>query len=222
MYQASRGEAQPNQDEMIRMLQEEFQKTSRVYLIIDGWNDTTNARMQLENLLLVLGIDRVSAMITPRHAEIESASSEISCTICRASRLSIYYHCQYCGDYDLCSDCMIVKGPCGNESHTLEEPYDQVSVLMKATDDDIRQYVKWEIDQQVKHDERRRRDPRLNSYSFNTTPLARRLEQKPSLKQKIPDEFVYKAKGMYLLARLYINSLKTTLNVREIESTLLG
>ena len=223
MYQASRGEAQPNQNEMIRVLQEEFQKTSRVYLIIDGWNDTTDAvRMQLENLLSELGTERVSAMITSRYAEIESASSEISCTICRASRLSIYYHCEYCRHYDLCSDCMIVKGSCGNESHTLKEPYDQVSVLVKATDDDIRQYVKWEIDQQVKHDESRRRDPRLNSYSFSTTPLARRLEQKPSLKQRIPDEIVYKAKGMYLLARLYIDSLKTMLNVREIESALLA
>jgi len=108
---------------------------------------------------------------------------------------------------------------CGNSSHRLEEPYDQVSVLVKATDDETRRYVKWELKEQTKHDETRRRDKRIGSISLSSTTLARRLEQKPSLKQKIPDEISRKAKGMYLLARLYIDSIKTMLNVREIENT---
>ena len=222
MYQASRGETQPNQSEMIHVLREEFRSYSRTYLIVDGWNDATNeVRTALERLLERLRAENVSIMIMSRYAEIESATSEISCTVCHTSGLRIYYHCDSCEQYDLCQSCMDKEESCGNASHGLEEPYDQVYVLVKATDDEIREYVQWEIEKQIKHDEGRRRDKRVGGFSLSTTPLARRIEQKPSLKQSIPNAIVRKAKGIYLLARLYIESLKTMLNVNEIEKALL-
>ncbi len=148
MYEASRGEAQPNQDDMIRVLQEEFKAYSRVYLIIDGWNDVTDeVEMQLEILLRRLDADNVSTMVTSRYAEIESATCGISCSVCHASNLSIYFQCYDCEQYDLCQNCLDKQESCGNSSHKLEEPYDQVSVLVKATDDEIRRYIKWELEE---------------------------------------------------------------------------
>ena len=223
MYRASKGEAQPNQNEMVHVLREEFKSYSRTYLIVDGWNDATDeVRFTLECLFQILYGENVSTMITSGSAESVSATSDIGCSVCHASRLRIYYHCNGCDQYDLCQSCLDKDESCGNISHELEEPYDQVCVLVKATDDKFREYVNWGIEKQTKHDESRRRDKRVGGFSLSTTPLARRIEQKPSLKQNISNEIMRKARGMYLLARLYIDSLKTMLNVNEIENALLN
>lgn len=112
MYEASRGEAQPNQDNMIRVLQEEFKAYLRVYLIIDGWNDATDeVEMQLEILLRRLDADNVSTMVTSRYAEIESATCGISCSVCHASNLSIYFQCYTASNMTFAKTAWINKNP---------------------------------------------------------------------------------------------------------------
>ncbi|KAI9810139.1 MAG: hypothetical protein M1827_006665 [Pycnora praestabilis] len=225
MFLDSRGEAKPSEEDMIRVLQEEFKAFTRVYLIIDGWNDAAeDVQQRLDDLLMdSLRADNVSTMVTSRSAEIDTAASAVTCSNCGKSPLSIYWHCNRCDLYDLCEDCKYAGYSCGNEGHELgETEYDRVHILVKATDDEIRSFVEWEMGRQTKHDSHRRIDKRTGTTSLSSTPLARRLDSKPTLKLQIPNEIVGKSKGMYLLARLYIDSLKTMQSVKQIEAALLN
>ena len=56
--------------------------------------------------------------------------------------------------------------------------------------------------------------------SLSTLPLARRLKEDPTLKTEIPKVIAKKSNGMYLLAHLYIDSLKHLPNVRELQNAL--
>ena len=224
MYQASRGEAKPKKDDMIRVLLEEFKAYSRVYLIVDGLNDASEAvRDELHALIFYdLKANNFSSLITSRYAEGESAAKTVECSVCHAPRLNIYWSCLLCDAYDLCDACKNDNHSCGIEGHELEERYDHVEVLVHATNDEIRDYVKWEMRRETKHENNRRRDKRIDGISLSSTSLARRLAAKPSLEEKIPDEIARKANGLYLLAHLYMDSLKNMLNVNEIETALLS
>ena len=223
MYESSRGEAKAKKEDMVRVLIEEFKAYSRVFLIVDGWNDALDEIQGGLDALIRdnLSADNVSAMVTSRSAEIDSAANPVMCDVCRASPLNIYWNCRSCDEYDLCDDCYNQGYSCGYESHELVA-YDRVHMLVKATDNEIRDYVKWEMQRETKHEKSRRRDRRTGAISLSTTSLARRLEEKPSLEEQIPNEIVRKANGMYLLASLYMESLKKMLNVNEIETALLN
>ena len=56
--------------------------------------------------------------------------------------------------------------------------------------------------------------------SLSSLPLARRLKEDPTLKTEIPKVIAQKSNGMYLLAHLYIDSLKHLPNVRELQNAL--
>ena len=224
MWRASRGEARPQDEELVSVLKEEFRVYSRVFLIIDGWDDASaNTREGLDDLLSDLKAHNVSVMIISRSAEIDTADNNAICNICGTGPLSIYFVCpnRDCPDFAMCQNCKDEGQSCGNASHgELYEPNDQVYFWIEATDDEIRRYVTWEMEQQTQHDKKRRIDTRLKQSSFSARPLSRRLKEEPLLLEKIPNEIVRKAKGMYLLARLYIDSLKTMQSVAEIEREL--
>lgn len=225
MWWASNGEARPQEEELQHVLHEEFRAYSRVFLIVDGWDDASDdIKEGLDNLLTDLcEAPNVSVMITSRSAEVDTAEYQLKCCVCGATPLSIYFQCRDCQVYDVCQDCKDREHSCGNESITeLWEPYDRVYILVQATDDEIRRFVTLEIERQKQLGKKRRIDARLNQTSSSAKALSRRLEEKPSLIEEIPDEIVRKAKGMYLLARLYIDSLKTMQSVKEIEHALVS
>ena len=224
IYEASRGEAKPKKEDMIRVLLEEFKSYSRVYLIVDGWTDVSEGvRKGLETLIFDdLQANNISSMITSRYAETDSAAVTVECSVCHFKPLNMYWSCRLCDVYDLCEECKNDGHSCGIEGHELEEPYDRVEIQVHATKDEIREYVKWEMRRETKHENSRRRDKRIGGISLSSTSLARRLAAKPSLEEQIPDEIARKANGLYLLAKLYMDSLKVMRNVNEVETALLN
>ena len=229
MFDASKKETKPKVEEMLHVLREGFKSYSRVFLVIDGLDDTLIGR-DLRNRVYELskGVNNVSIMITARFAERDSMTNSIACVgdRCGATGLSIYFHCETCSrhgtSFDLCQKCVDQQMSCGHPGHKLDEPYDYVHILVKATNPEIQRYVEWEMEKELKAEVPRRIDMRLGGTSYSKAPLTRRLEHKPSLKQQIPEEVAKKSNGMYLLARLYIDSLKTMSTVKQIEDTLMA
>ena len=171
MYQASNfGATDPDKDEMIDLLKDEFKNFSRIFLVIDAWEDALDAtRYELDSSLdqLRMGTTNLSIMITSRAAEIESATGEAICNECGDTNLSIYFHCEDCendsddDDYDICQKCHDLGKTCGKAGHDeLIEPYDEVPIYFKATDDEIRAYIDGVIVEQSKHGSRRHVDKR--------------------------------------------------------------
>ena len=60
----------------------------------------------------------------------------------------------------------------------------------------------------------------MGTKSLSAQPLARRLKEDPTLKTEIPKVITKKSNGMYLLAHLYIDSLKHLPSVKEIHNAL--
>ena len=187
MYQASNfGATDPDTDEMIELLKDDFKNFSRIFLVIDAWEDALDAtRYDLDSCLdqLRTGTANLSIMITSRAAEAESAVGYITCNECGEANLNIYFHCEDCENdginYDICQKCHDLGKTCGKTGHDeLIEPYDEVPVYFKATDDEIRAFIDGIIVEQSKHGSKRQVDKRSkldHSYMLIVTYAKDRL-----------------------------------------------
>ena len=169
MYNASNfGATDPDTDEMIDLLKDDFKSFNRIFLVIDAWEDASDAtRDELDSTLdqLRAGTDNLSIMVTSRASEIESAEKEVICNECGDANLSIYFQCEECDvndeNYDICQKCHDLGKNCGKAGHDEPvEPYETVSVFFKATDNDIRGYIDQIIAEQSKLGSKRQGDKR--------------------------------------------------------------
>lgn len=234
LFLASReGEARAEQSDMLRILREQFKAYSRIFIVADGWNDVDDVvRDGLNDLLsdLLMTEDgkptnNISVMVTARFSEDESALYTVTCTVCEAKELRVYYHCYDCESneeqFDLCESCVAEGETCGHSSHSLEEPQ-RVYMLVQAGDDEIRQFVESELNKRTKQHRHQRSQSRFGSTSLGGTSLARRLEGQVDLRQQLCDKIVGKSQGSYLLASLYLEDVASRTSVKQIEDALLG
>ena len=220
-HRSQDGEIAPAPADLMDVLQEEFRQYARVYLIIDGWNDVSDdARAKFNDYVTFLStLDNVNTMISSRSSESETATRLASCTKCGTSEMTPHVYCEQCANSEFCLDCSAKGFSCGRTGHQMIQT-DRLSVLVKATDGDIREYVKWEMSRELGHSKKRHINPRLGSTSFSTTILDRRLVQKPSLIEEIPKKIALKSRGNYQLAMLYVDSIKRMPTVKDVEDAL--
>ncbi|SLM40444.1 P-loop containing nucleoside triphosphate hydrolase [Lasallia pustulata] len=110
--------------------------------------------------------------------------------------------------FDLCRSCRDEDKTCGFSGHHLTEPPFLVQEI-RAKDEEIKAFVVWELERQLGFANNRRGDPRLGNVQIVSTRLYKNWVRDPKLKDEIPPAVVSKANGMFLLAKLHLDSLKT-------------
>ena len=131
------------------------------------------------------------------------------CDICKRSPLTSYYECRIChgGRFYICNKCREEEHKyCENKDHELFERR-KVVVSVEPSQDDIRHYVKAELDEELDLGA----SEEGNGYAsmFETTPLGRIMKRSPSLENEIIDVVAAKSDGMYALAGLYMKSFRS-------------
>ncbi|MCJ1465053.1 hypothetical protein MMC07_003669 [Pseudocyphellaria aurata] len=221
LYQNRTLGAKPTLQEMEKILDAELAGSDRIYLIIDALNECSpKSRHLVEHKLPKLYSKNLSLMVTS--TEYNGRSAAIICDNCRRSDLRVYFHCGICkdGEFDLCEKCVEKGMTCQDPSHTILEP-SRVEVEVRATDDEIRGYVRAMIDGELRQEDSEGfRDPRVHPNKLGTSRLAKKLAKDQSLLEKIPAAVIEGAKGKFLLAKLYMDSLVAMRTLKEIKDTL--
>ena len=174
-----------------------------------------------------IGSGVLHIMKTSRPFEGEYGSGlRVSCNFCHRQSLKIYYACYLCAEeVDVCQKCMDLGRRCpGHPSHTLVQPYREVFKDVNPAEDDIRLYVDWALNHEISQGMRnvKQHDPRLSYVNERTTYLGDicRENADSNLEERIRQSVVAKAQGMFVSAKLYMDSLKFKTSAEEIEETL--
>lgn len=133
------------------MLGAEIGSCKRVHLVVDAL-DECSFRQKLVPDLCSLHPERTSLMITSRPIDGEFAAPAISCNPCGPSEQehTVHYRCEICeGDFDICQSYKDAGRYCNDRSHTLFEPDDQVEVVIRTPDLDLRRYVEYIMKQEL-------------------------------------------------------------------------
>ena len=204
---AKQQETRPDLKEFTKVLDSELESFDKVYIVVDALDECLEktTRNSLLDLLHDILKANVSLMLTSRPLkEIEKIfeSSAIFCDACDKPNLTRYYHCTICksGDFDVCEACIAEGKQCLQDSHNLFKLYTCEKIIIKATEEDLQKYIESKL----------KTEPRLGS-------ICRRDN---TIKDKIIDVIIRVAEGMFLVAKLLMDSLKTKATPKAIRNAL--
>ena len=193
-------------------------------IVVDALDEVKpDLRAQLLSELRSLPAGKTSLIITSRPFDTEFGSGRrVQCRVCKTQPLKIYFTCGICdgGEYDLCQDCKDKFGHCKVISHVLREPYQEVRMNIDPTEIEIKYYVEWALEKEIQMGSLTQNDQRLAFVNDSTTNLGDRCREDPTLKERIESVIVARADGMFMLAKLYMESLKVKLSVVEVDEAL--
>ncbi|KAL8654743.1 MAG: hypothetical protein Q9210_001326 [Variospora velana] len=179
----------------------EIMHYERVFVIVDaldeGSSEASRSYAVISRQDLPLG--RLCIMITSRELP-PDAEKGIRCDGC---------------DKDQGTDC-------GKSGHTLSEPYkgEEVYKQVDPSEKAIREYVRKEIHGDVQTHRRGRAELGLYKKQPGTTLLGRLCQKDDKLEANIVETVCARADRKFLLAKLYVESLRAKLNRREIMDAL--
>ncbi|KAL9602547.1 MAG: hypothetical protein Q9179_002498 [Wetmoreana sp. 5 TL-2023] len=203
--QHSRTDVFPSLQELTKILRVELDKFDDCFIVVDGLDELLEESRR-KKLLETLTHGKVNVMITSRPLdsirELFSSFEDVSCDGCEKGNLPFVYHCKQCQGrgFDVCKDCRGQDIACVFEGHYLIEQYGVLEVEVEATPSDIRNYVEWRIDHEGK--------------------LFESVNKKRNLRDEISVTIVQQANGMFLLAKLHMDSLATTRTPRAVQLAL--
>ncbi|KAL8627130.1 hypothetical protein Q9189_007160 [Teloschistes chrysophthalmus] len=197
----------PSLTELTKILRAELGKFDNCFIIIDGLDELLDEAKRQE-LLDTLTHGRVNVLMTSRPLDTVKDlfwslnRTRTFCDGCDTETLRYAHHCKQClGDgFDVCEDCNCKSIVCGKDGHYLIKRYGVTEIEIKATLNDICNYIEWRIDH----------EPRL----FDS------VQRKRNLRDEISSTIVQQANGMFLLAKLHMDSLATTRTPRAVQMAL--
>ena len=147
---------------------------------------------------------------------------QVYCNHCERKPLKLYLNCSDCEDgfFDLCFECKKNGVHCNDQSHVMREPYQEVTLNIAPSDREIRLYVEEVLRREKALGARNMSDSRLHLSRRGTTKLGNNCREDPALESRIIDAVVPRADGLFMLARLYMDALKTKRSVEEVDDAL--
>ena len=225
---AKRQDDQPSSsyyEEIFTILKVELEQYKRVYIIVDGY-DESKERGSLTSALLSLDPEgmRLSLVIFSRIVQGErNKPGHWNCDRCGRERIRMYYRCEICNgrDYDVCLICRNEGFGCLDNAHQLAEPYYSREIEVEIPSKDIEKYVQWQIGLHFQNNQSIAGDPRsVPLENPDTSTLQDLFQEHPDLSSQIVQTVTKTANGEFLTARLYMDAIKAATNYREIKRLL--
>ncbi|KAL8992291.1 MAG: hypothetical protein Q9169_007212, partial [Polycauliona sp. 2 TL-2023] len=221
LFRDAAREASPLLEDLYEALRAEIGTFPRVILVVDALDELPVLKFELLDTLHTLAPGRLHIMITSR-PEDEYTARMVMCSNCQKMPLKLYHHCDICdgGDYDICQACVNKGIRCHEQFHQLVQPMEEVAIDIEPTDEEIKRYVEHELSKELKLGTATSRDPRFRSSSRGTTRLARICQQMPELQSMIPQYILASCNGMFMLASLYMSTVKAKTSAEEVKNAL--
>ncbi|KAH6675779.1 ankyrin repeat-containing domain protein [Halenospora varia] len=217
----------PSEPEMTLLLKSEIESYQRVYIVVDGLDETSpDSQDFIERRLRKLSLKRLSILTMSRPVD-ETAEEDIYCSICDSEfqRPCIkYYRCWDCLEnsnlcFDLCVRCVAAGKSCTSDpSHTLiEEVQESYEMIIETPDHVLEHFVHSSIKSEMPEETA---STDLSSRRRGVRELVWQCHRDASFFGQVISTIVYNAEGRFLLARAYLKSLKSKRNLREIKAAL--
>ena len=189
-------------------------------IVVDALDEGSQTIQQAYyDLISELQSNHLSVMVTSRREGAEKIQG-MSCDRCGAKPIDIYYRCSECDPYFyMCYDCKSRGEICNNASHILEDPItnEEIFLNVNPSSDAIQKYVEREIRKETKGGRTPRARDGLYKSSGGPRVLARLKKDDPDLEKLVIEQVVIKANDKFLLAKLYVDSLKLKLTKADIK-----
>lgn len=229
IFEDAAGEGLPTLDGLVQALCSEIVRHPQVMIVVDALDEAyPDLKSDLLGILEELPPSRVSYLTTSRPLEGEYGSGlQVRCSNCGKGPVKLYFSCKICpgkleGTWDVCCDCYYKKNKrCRVPEHRLFEPYKRVLMNIDPTTKEIENYVDWALNLAQKQGEQSLDDDRLDIINDRTTNLGDRCREDPDLANRIRSSVVREAGHMFMLAKLYLDSLKSKTSIEEIDDALM-
>ncbi|KAL8670789.1 MAG: hypothetical protein Q9168_004687 [Polycauliona sp. 1 TL-2023] len=201
----SRTEVFPSLAALTKILRAELDKFQDCFIVVDGLDEFLEESKR-SLVLETLTHGKVNIMVTSRPLdsirELFGPVADVTCDECGKGDLRIMYHCKQClgNGFDLCEECFANGMTCPEEGHYLVKTFGIHEIEIEATPMDIRNFVQWRIDHEPK--------------------LYDSVNKKKNLREEISETIVLQANGMFLLAKLHMDSLATKRTPRAVQVAL--
>ena len=197
----------------------------RVYLVVDALDEFEEAeRASLYTTFQSICPDKVSLLVTSRDTD-NIREGDIRCMTCpenKVRNLSIYFECPTCPKFHICQECRNKKISC-RWKHDLQEP-GIVNKEIRAPDDEIERFVNHVLQKELGIANARRGNDRARTSTIGATRLSKLFPSDPDLADKlmldIAKAVVGTADGMFLLAKLHLDSLRLQTSLANLKRAL--
>lgn len=128
------------------------------------------------------------------------------CDHCGQQDIQLYFNCSKCKD-DLCQKCHTTAAtPCKALGHVLSQPYEWIELDTHTRNDDLEQYIKWRMGQEIEEDVKVQ-DGR-NIHRSDRSRFARQVSKDIELLERVSKTILERADGRFLWAKLYASTHK--------------
>lgn len=194
-------------------------------MIVDALDEGSDQVRQLyaDILRAKPPLGQLCIMVTSREAPPDAAKG-IACDVCDAGPFNIFFRCQQCVEFDVCYSCKENGKACGKPGHVLIEPYvgEEVYKQVDPSETTVREYVKKQIHGDIETHRPGRAQLGLYKKQAGTTLLGRLCQKDPDLEADIVERVCAQSDRKFLLAKLYVETLRVKLNKREVMNALRG
>ncbi|KAL8797401.1 MAG: hypothetical protein Q9195_000556 [Heterodermia aff. obscurata] len=197
----------------------------RVYLVVDALDEFEEAdRASFYTTLQAICPDKVSLLVTSRDTD-NIHEGDITCMSCpenKVRNLSIYFECPTCPKFHICQECRDKKISC-RWNHELQEPRTVIKEI-RAPDDEIERFVNHVLKKELGIANARRGNDRARTSTIGATRLGQLFPSDSNLADKlmldIATAVVNTAEGMFLLAKLHLDSLRLQTSLASLKRAL--
>ena len=202
IYKKARGKFKPSETDLIEELSAALAPLKRTYIIVDGLDECSDAvRLKLTSGLWDLDAEKTSIMVTSQPIE---SGGTWQCFECKDFNINPHWNCGKCGEqYAVCEKCHR-KGK-GCQIH--ETPM-SIAVDVETPAEEIEEYVKSVLWHHMGRGRASSTDWTTGEDRIGTTRFGRILHNTPELVEQIPKIVSQRAKGLFLLAKLYVDKLE--------------
>ena len=227
LYEKCKGEIQPSVDDYINVLKKEISNSyKRVFVVVDALDEfPEEVQDGLHKRLEDLAPGKIGLLITSREIRDRRDDLGVFCSDCysdgKGEKLDLFYHCKVCNQ-DICQACKTQVGgrrKCGAAFCNLEAPTYVVKEI-KTPDEEIKRFVDWELKRILAQGSSRQGDERTGSVQIGRARLGNFCDDAPELKVDIPTKITQEAQGMFLLAKLHLESLKRKRSAAQVREAL--
>ena len=212
-YEDSKDETRLSSKDCLSILKSEIMKSyDRVFIIMDALDEflPEGGRVTLRHTLQSIVPEKVSVLITSRELMDRHDNSSTDCNVCGAGKkgpgLRLYYTCKEC-KRNVCQKCKDQGKGCGVASHVQHAPERVVKDII-TPDAEIEGFVKWDLGILLAQDQSLQDEESQFSSQLAPSRLAAFCEKDAQLRDRIPVRIAEQAKGMMLLAKLHLETLK--------------
>ncbi|KAI9700941.1 MAG: hypothetical protein M1820_006586 [Bogoriella megaspora] len=212
-----------SEQDLVEIFVQMVDSYDRVYVLVDALDEgSVQAGDWLRDRLPHLHAKKCSVMFTSRDTIRESEYGICCDAKPEGEAVHLYWRCNICdagdGFYDVCQNCVDEGLHCKDSSHELKEMV-PVEITIATPEDELKQYVKAEIDREIGKAGTGDWDPKLYSKT-RRKGFGGQLARDPSLQEEMLEIIPERADQKFIYAKLYMDTLKQQRTLADIDQVL--